>query len=488
VSVSAAQFRTLVRRCLDVLRSDRRHMVLLALQGPVLGALLASTLVRHSFRPLAGHVSAALSSQHRLDAVSASLFVALSITWLGTANAVREIVKEKRTLLREEGTGLSLPAYVSAKVVSLGAVAMIQSAILAVVATAYQGVPARGAVLPSGVLEVALVGALAGLCAIAIGLMLSALVTSADKALTVLPISLVAQLVFSGAWVSLDGPLFRQLRDLSSVHWAVHAMRATAIHDRGGWWLSVFVLVVITASAIFATLALVQRRVLPTQIGEATAHLRFRMQAGMRPAALAAGGLLLVLAVTSVAGATSDFVPRAKLLGVLHHKSPPAAPVTATSPDAVARLMTEVSPLPVDITPPPQAPTRPDELAGLAALSAAKGAVPERSSAPAATATPPAQAGATLASSNPAPPAGLSPGPGAPAAGTTTPPASSTPTDTSSSDAAARQAAWQQWMQYAAANQHRRSTTSTTQPTPTSTSTSTTTPRTTSTTTQNNWD
>ena len=469
-------------------REDRRHVVLLALQGPVLGALLAATLIRHSFRPLVGHVSAALSSQHRLDAVSASLFVALSITWLGTANAVREIVKEKRTLLREEGTGLSLPAYISAKVVALGAVAMIQSALLAVVATAHQDVPAHGAVLPSGVLELALVGALAGLCAITIGLMLSALVTSADKALTVPPISLVAQLVFSGAWVPLDGPLVRLLRDLSSVHWAVHAMRATAIHDRGDWWLSVFALLVITGSAVFATLALVQRRVLPTQIGEATARLGFRTQAGLRPAAIAAGGLLLVLAVTSVVGTTSDFVPRAKLLGVLHHKSASArTPAPQTVPDAVARLATDVSPLPVDITP-PQVPTVPDALAGLAALTAANRTAPAQATA-SDTAAAAAQPGQPPAATGAPAPAGLSPGPGAPASGATAPPASSTSTDTSSSNAAAQQAAWQQWMQYAAANQNRWSTTSTTRPTPTSTSTSTTsttTPKTTSTTTGRN--
>ena len=477
----AAQFRTLVRRCLDVMRSDRRHMVLLALQGPVLGLLLASTLIRNSFRPLVGHVAAALSSQHRLDAISASLFVALSITWLGTANAVREIVKEKRTLLREEGTGLSLPAYVSAKVVALGAVAMLQSAILAVVATMHQGVPAHGAVLPSGVLELAVVGALAGLCAIAIGLMLSALVTSADKALTVLPVSLVAQLVFSGAWVPLNGPLFRQLRDLSSLHWAVHAMRATTIHDRGDWWLSVFALLVITGSAIFATLALVQRRVLPTQIGETTARLGFRMQAGMRPAAIAAGGLLLVLAVTSVAATTSDFVPRAKLLGVLHHKSASAntqAPQTA--PDAVVRLTTDVSPLPVDIAP-PQVTNVPDAPAGLAALSRTNETAPSQP-AGADAATVPSAPAADAPAANPSPPAGLSPGPGAPAAPTTAPPASSTSTDTSASDAAARQAMWQQWMEYAVANQNRRSTTSTTTPPPSSTST--TMPKTTSTTTR----
>jgi hypothetical protein len=404
------------------------------------------------------------------------------VTWLGTANAVREIVKEKRTLLREEGTGLSLPAYVSAKVVALGAVAMIQSALLAVVATAHQNVPAHGAVLPSGVLEIAVVGAVAGLCAIAIGLMLSALVTSADKALTVLPISLVSQLVFSGAWVSLDGPIFRQLRDLSSVHWAVHAMRATAIHDRGDWLLSMWALLVITASAILATLALVQRRVLPTQIGETTAGLGFRMRAGIRPAALAAGGLLLVLTVTSFVSSTSDFVPRAKLLGVLSHKKAAAAATSPSDLDAVARLTTMAGPLPVDASAPPEVPNAADALAALAALSSTNSTA-TRSTTGDAAGIPASADASALAAPATVPVQGLSPGVNPPAASTTPPPSNTstnTATDASTSDAAARQAAWQQWMAYAAANQDRRSTTSTTRPS----TTSTTRPPTTSTTTR----
>ena len=71
--------------------------------------------------------------------------------------------------------------------------------------------------------------------------MLSALVTSADKALTVLPISLVAQLVFSGAWVPLNGPVFRQLRDLYTKNPAdfmkltALAERYLAVHENGNF-------------------------------------------------------------------------------------------------------------------------------------------------------------------------------------------------------------------------------------------------------------
>src|SRR2546423_15854 len=128
------QLRTLTARYLNLIRSDRRHVALLTLQGPILGLLLFATLTPRSLAPIAHHALPALVTQHRMDVVSVALFLALSVTWLGVANAIREIVKEHKTLVREEGTGLSLRGYVGAKAITLGALTIVQAAVLAVIA------------------------------------------------------------------------------------------------------------------------------------------------------------------------------------------------------------------------------------------------------------------------------------------------------------------------------------------------------------------
>ena len=342
------QLRTLTSRYLKLIRSDRRHVALLTLQGPILGVLLWATLAPRSLAPLGRHALPALVSQHRIDVVSVALFLSLSVTWLGVANAIREIVKEHKTLVREEGTGLSLRAYVGAKAMTLGAVTMVQAAVLALIACGRQGVPAHGAVLGPAYPEIVLATAIGALAAVALGLMLSALVTSPDKALTVLPMTLVAELVFSGAWVPLNAPGLRQLRDLSSAHWTVHAVRSTVKGDAGDWWLAIFALLGLTAAALLTTMALVQRSVLPTRIGEVRARLAPHTMPGLGLVISAATIVVLVLGVSEHAGTASDYVPRPKpsaLTAAIVPKAAPAPvavradvvpPLPAPSPDALA--------------------------------------------------------------------------------------------------------------------------------------------------------
>ena len=63
------QLRTLTARYLNLIRSDRRHVALLTLQGPILGLLLLATLTPRSLAPLARHALPALVTQHRGDVV-----------------------------------------------------------------------------------------------------------------------------------------------------------------------------------------------------------------------------------------------------------------------------------------------------------------------------------------------------------------------------------------------------------------------------------
>src|SRR5205085_12051492 len=80
------QVSMLVRRHADLLRADRRHLLLLATQAPIIGALLWAVLPPDGLVP-------ARDGSFGPHAAIVVMFLVLSTTWLGITNAIREIVK-----------------------------------------------------------------------------------------------------------------------------------------------------------------------------------------------------------------------------------------------------------------------------------------------------------------------------------------------------------------------------------------------------------
>ena len=130
------QYATLTRRSFSVLAADRRNLALVMAQAPVLGLLMLVALP-------GGELAPAPASQLRLisQASLVLLVVVLGVTWLGMSNAVREIAKELPIFRRERAAGLSISAYVASKATILGAITILQSAVLVALATADQGGP-----------------------------------------------------------------------------------------------------------------------------------------------------------------------------------------------------------------------------------------------------------------------------------------------------------------------------------------------------------
>jgi hypothetical protein len=86
--------------------------------------------------------------------------------------------------------------------------------------------------LPDGHLEVAIEVSLAGLSAMALGLMVSALSSNADKVMTILPIILFAQFVLSGSAFPVRGTEgLDQISYLASARWAYSATATTVNLD-----------------------------------------------------------------------------------------------------------------------------------------------------------------------------------------------------------------------------------------------------------------
>ena len=179
-----------------------------------------------------GHDNLVQTPLSRATAATVLIGLILGVTYLGAANSIREIVKERPILVRERAIGLSPSAYVLSKVIVLGGLTIIQSVILVILGIARQGGPGHGALLPSGRFEVLVTVTLTGLAAMALGLLISSLVENADKALTLLPVVLFAQFLLTGAVFNLaHTPVLNQLGFLNGSRWGYSALASSANLD-----------------------------------------------------------------------------------------------------------------------------------------------------------------------------------------------------------------------------------------------------------------
>ncbi len=220
-----AQFAMLAKRYTRVLCADRRNLALLLLQPPLLGLLMLAALPAHE---LAAPVSGDLRVVSRAGLVL--LVVVLGMTWLGASNAIREVVTELPIYRRERAVGLSVTAYIASKAVVLGGLTILQAAIMIPIALARQGSPADGSVLPSPILELVAGGALAGLASMALALLISSLASTVDRAMTVLPLVLVLQMLLAmgGVFPDItDKPGLKQAANVASAQWGFSAMAST---------------------------------------------------------------------------------------------------------------------------------------------------------------------------------------------------------------------------------------------------------------------
>jgi len=226
------QFSVLTRRYLAVLMADRKAMLLLTLQAPLYGLL---------FLLLIG--SDKLTTDSGTQATMLLWLVIVGATWLGTSNAIREIVKESAIYQRERAVGLSVVSYIGSKVAVLAPITILQTLVLVAIAIVPQHpppddppgllvMPQHGTVLGSMLGEAALAVALAGLAGVAIGLLISALVKTSDRALMLLPIVLIAQIVASEPLFASSSAALAPVEAVSSAQWGTAALASTTDLNR----------------------------------------------------------------------------------------------------------------------------------------------------------------------------------------------------------------------------------------------------------------
>ena len=180
------QLAILSRRYLATLTRDARNAWMLLAQAPLIAALIGLSL-------LYGPADVAFTKPKN----TILFLLALVAVWFGCSNAVRELVKERPIYLRERMVNLRILPYLASKVAVLGALALAQCVLFLVILDLWFGIPGRFPLLLAGMWLASLVGIL-------LGLAVSALAATADRAMTLLPILLIPQVLFTFPAVQMD--------------------------------------------------------------------------------------------------------------------------------------------------------------------------------------------------------------------------------------------------------------------------------------------
>lgn len=206
------QLAILSRRYRATLTRDVRNAWLLVAQAPLIAGLIGLSL-------LYGPTDVAFTKPKN----TILFLLALIAVWFGCSNAVRELVKERPIYLRERMVNLRILPYLASKVAVLGALALLQCVLFLVILDAWFGIPGRFPLLLAGMWLASLVGIL-------LGLAVSALVATADRAMTLLPILLIPQVLFTFPAVQMDmkGPAGLIARAMPT-WWSFDLLRRVAL-------------------------------------------------------------------------------------------------------------------------------------------------------------------------------------------------------------------------------------------------------------------
>ncbi len=206
------------RRTAHLWWSDRRNLLIMLAQAPLLGLLLSMLLSSQVFIDM--HVPAA-------RVIDATFVMSITVIWLGLINSSRAFSSEQLIWKRERMTGASIPAYVGAKLVMQALLNLYQaSALVMVIGISHAGLPSAGLLGLPGWSELIVTMALTGTAAATMGLLLSAVVSSEDRGSSLVPYLVLPQLLMCGlllhlpaniAWISMGTLSYWSIASMASV-------------------------------------------------------------------------------------------------------------------------------------------------------------------------------------------------------------------------------------------------------------------------------
>ncbi len=232
---SVVQFWLLTRRYINVMVHDMPTLLLLLLQAPIIAALVWLLADHDVLRDTAAGILSKGAPQD-VYAQEVLFTVVVSAIWFGIINAAREIVKETPIYRRERAVNLRLVPYVLSKVVVLGALLAVQDFILLYIVGTKTGYPANGLLWhgTSGAFAELYVSLLlSSFAGLMMGLVVSALVPNSDRAVSVVPVLLIPQIIFASVIFELKGNAGEWISVILPSRWGMQAVGSIGhLHDK----------------------------------------------------------------------------------------------------------------------------------------------------------------------------------------------------------------------------------------------------------------
>ena len=192
------QYYWLTRRYFSIKLNDKVNSAILLVQAPIIAILICGIFSNIS---------------------TAVLFmIAISAIWLGTQNAAREIVVEQAIYQRERMYNLEIFPYILSKITVLSTFAIIQSLVFVFILSINYNESLLELNNPEYIF---LWMCFLSITSSFLGLLLSALVDTAEKAMTILPLILIPQIMLAGLIAKVSNGFVEVLSYLTLSRWAV---------------------------------------------------------------------------------------------------------------------------------------------------------------------------------------------------------------------------------------------------------------------------
>ncbi|MEU0694833.1 FHA domain-containing protein [Streptomyces niveus] len=216
-----SQLWTLIRRYTSVLASDRGFLALMVILPAVIGVVSVVIPAEYGLGPPEA------PDRFNGKAGTILLILAVGMCFSGSANSVRELIKERVIYERERATGLSRSAYLMSKVIVLGVITAFQGVILCGIGFAPRALPDEGLIMPPAV-EMCIVIIALGFTSMMFGLVISSLVKTSEKTMPLLVMFAIVQVVFTGTLFQVYGsPGLEQFAWLMPSRWAIAGTGST---------------------------------------------------------------------------------------------------------------------------------------------------------------------------------------------------------------------------------------------------------------------
>lgn len=204
------QWGTLTRRYLEVLSRDKFNLLILFGQAPIIAFLTYLVVGAKSPRDFP------------------YFMLALVSIWFGTSVASREIIRERAVYTRERMVNLRLLPYVSSKLFVLALIVSFQCLLLfgSLKFLHYSGLMS----LPGWALPQLAVILLTAMVGIALGLLVSAMVSTSEMATSLVPLILIPQILFSGL-VGVPQNTAKVIGTLMPATWAFDGLKRFSTLD-----------------------------------------------------------------------------------------------------------------------------------------------------------------------------------------------------------------------------------------------------------------